>query len=243
MYIHTYIYNTFTHIRLMIFPWCSFVFTTKLSPDMYPMYTYAFPPKFVPTYTQGSSRTFTPWYTYGFFPDIYSCMDICLIRWYLYLYTHGLRAHMFILIAHSGLPRTFKREAYIHTYIHVHSHLQLLMHTQDCHEYVSLKNEGDKLIVAEKGELLFVFNLHPTNSYSSYRIGTCWPGEHSWTECASVCLYVCMYERSECVYACVLCMYVCIKSCQSFRMGALHEGTYSSMYVCICQGRRMDTTC
>jgi 1,4-alpha-glucan branching enzyme len=53
------------------------------------------------------------------------------------------------------------------------------MHTQDCHEYVSLKNEGDKLIVAEKGELLFVFNLHPTNSYSSYRIGTCWPGEHS----------------------------------------------------------------
>jgi len=46
------------------------------------------------------------------------------------------------------------------------------------HEYVSLKNEGDKLIVAEKGELLFVFNFHSTNSYSSYRIGTAWAGKY-----------------------------------------------------------------
>jgi len=33
------------------------------------------------------------------------------------------------------------------------------------HEYVSLKNEGDKMVVAEKGELLFIFNFHTTNSY------------------------------------------------------------------------------
>merc|ERR1719287_453420 len=46
------------------------------------------------------------------------------------------------------------------------------------HEFVSLKNEGDKLIVAEKGNLLFVFNLHPTNSYQSYRIGTFWAGKY-----------------------------------------------------------------
>ena len=39
---------------------------------------------------------------------------------------------------------------------HTHSHT----HT---HRYVSLKNEGDKMIVAEKGDLLFVFNFHPTN--------------------------------------------------------------------------------
>ena len=34
------------------------------------------------------------------------------------------------------------------------------------------QDEGDKLIVAEKGDLIFVFNFHPTNSYSDYRIGT-----------------------------------------------------------------------
>lgn len=34
------------------------------------------------------------------------------------------------------------------------------------------QDEGDKLIVAEKGDLVFVFNFHPTNSYQDYRIGT-----------------------------------------------------------------------
>jgi len=48
----------------------------------------------------------------------------------------------------------------------------------ETHEYVSLKNEGDKMIVAEKGELLFVFNLHPSNSYQSYRVGTAWGGKY-----------------------------------------------------------------
>jgi len=48
----------------------------------------------------------------------------------------------------------------------------------ETHEYVSLKNEGDKMIVAEKGELLFVFNLHPSNSYQAYRVGTAWGGKY-----------------------------------------------------------------
>jgi len=46
------------------------------------------------------------------------------------------------------------------------------------HEYVSLKNEGDKLIVAEKGELLFIFNFHPSNSYQGYKIGCGTPGKY-----------------------------------------------------------------
>jgi 1,4-alpha-glucan branching enzyme len=29
------------------------------------------------------------------------------------------------------------------------------------HQYVSLKHEEDKIIVFEKGDLLFVFNFHP----------------------------------------------------------------------------------
>jgi len=49
---------------------------------------------------------------------------------------------------------------------------------EGAHEYVSLKNEGDKLIVAEKGELLFVFNFHPTQSYQGYKVGCAWPGKY-----------------------------------------------------------------
>lgn len=37
--------------------------------------------------------------------------------------------------------------------------------------YVSLKHEGDKMIVFERNNLLFIFNFHPTNSYSDYRVG------------------------------------------------------------------------
>lgn len=37
--------------------------------------------------------------------------------------------------------------------------------------YVSLKNEVDKVIVYERAGLVFVFNFHPTNSFTDYRIG------------------------------------------------------------------------
>lgn len=37
--------------------------------------------------------------------------------------------------------------------------------------YVSLKHEVDKVIVFERAGLLFVFNFHPTQSFSDYRIG------------------------------------------------------------------------
>ncbi len=36
------------------------------------------------------------------------------------------------------------------------------------HTWVSRKSEGDKLIAFERGDLVFVFNFHPTNSYSDY---------------------------------------------------------------------------
>jgi 1,4-alpha-glucan branching enzyme len=39
------------------------------------------------------------------------------------------------------------------------------------HQYISRQDEGDKMIVLEKGDLVFVFNFHPTNSYTDYRIG------------------------------------------------------------------------
>lgn len=37
--------------------------------------------------------------------------------------------------------------------------------------YVSLKHEVDKVIAFERNGLLFVFNFHPTNSFTDYRIG------------------------------------------------------------------------
>jgi len=39
-------------------------------------------------------------------------------------------------------------------------------------EFTSRKHEGDKVIVFEKANLIWIFNFHPTNSYTDYKIGT-----------------------------------------------------------------------
>jgi 1,4-alpha-glucan branching enzyme len=44
--------------------------------------------------------------------------------------------------------------------------------------YVSLKHEVDKVIVYERAGLLFIFNFHPTNSFTDYRVGVEEPGEY-----------------------------------------------------------------
>ena len=46
------------------------------------------------------------------------------------------------------------------------------------HEWVSRKAEGDKLVVVERGDLVFVFNFHPSSSFTDYRVGTPAPGEY-----------------------------------------------------------------
>jgi 1,4-alpha-glucan branching enzyme len=46
------------------------------------------------------------------------------------------------------------------------------------HQYVSLNNDEDKVIVYEKGDLLFIFNFHGNKSYSDYDIGTFWKSDH-----------------------------------------------------------------
>ena len=42
--------------------------------------------------------------------------------------------------------------------------------------WVSRKHEDDKVIVFERARLLFVFNFHPTKSFSDYCVGTDLPG-------------------------------------------------------------------
>ncbi|KAI0700723.1 glycoside hydrolase superfamily [Cytidiella melzeri] len=44
--------------------------------------------------------------------------------------------------------------------------------------YVSLKHEVDKMIVFERAGLLFIFNFHPTNSFTDYRVGVDVAGEY-----------------------------------------------------------------
>ncbi|KAG8929015.1 alpha-1,4-glucan branching enzyme [Tulasnella sp. 417] len=44
--------------------------------------------------------------------------------------------------------------------------------------YVSLKHEGDKVIVFERAGLLFIFNFHHTNSFTDYRVGVEVPGDY-----------------------------------------------------------------
>ena len=45
------------------------------------------------------------------------------------------------------------------------------------------QDEGDKLIVVERGDLVFVFNFHPVNSYTDYRVGALLPGPYK-VDCA-----------------------------------------------------------
>ncbi|CAJ0643016.1 10721_t:CDS:10 [Entrophospora sp. SA101] len=45
--------------------------------------------------------------------------------------------------------------------------------------YISAKHESDKVIVFERGNLLWIFNFHPTNSFSDYKVGTEWSGKYT----------------------------------------------------------------
>jgi 1,4-alpha-glucan branching enzyme len=39
------------------------------------------------------------------------------------------------------------------------------------HQYISKKDEADKIVVVERGDLVMVFNFHPVQSYTDYRVG------------------------------------------------------------------------
>ncbi|XP_023746197.1 1,4-alpha-glucan-branching enzyme 1, chloroplastic/amyloplastic isoform X2 [Lactuca sativa] len=46
------------------------------------------------------------------------------------------------------------------------------------HQYISRKHEGEKVIIFEREDLVFVFNFHWYNSYSDYRVGCLHPGKY-----------------------------------------------------------------
>ncbi|CAB4433070.1 unnamed protein product [Rhizophagus irregularis] len=45
--------------------------------------------------------------------------------------------------------------------------------------YISLKHNENKLVAFERGNLLWIFNFHPTQSFADYKIGTEWAGKYS----------------------------------------------------------------
>nr|CAB3248420.1 1,4-alpha-glucan-branching enzyme [Phallusia mammillata] len=48
----------------------------------------------------------------------------------------------------------------------------------DSQGYVSRKHQGDKVIVFERASVLFLFNFHPNQSYTGYRVGVDKPGKY-----------------------------------------------------------------
>lgn len=46
------------------------------------------------------------------------------------------------------------------------------------HQFVTNAHEENKVIVYEKGSLLFIFNFHASNSYEDFKIGTTWSSDH-----------------------------------------------------------------
>lgn len=46
------------------------------------------------------------------------------------------------------------------------------------HQYISTQNSYDKVLAFERGNNLFIFNFNSTKSFTDYKIGTCWEGEH-----------------------------------------------------------------
>lgn len=56
--------------------------------------------------------------------------------------------------------------------------LALLQFMVEDHQYISRKDETDKVVIFERGKLVFVFNFHWEKSYTDYRVGCIKPGKY-----------------------------------------------------------------
>jgi len=68
---------------------------------------------------------------------------------------------------------------YLHGFDRAMMHLESKFHWLAAPQaYVQLKDEGDKVIAFERGNLLWVFNFHPEKSFTDYAIGISRPGKY-----------------------------------------------------------------
>ncbi|KAI0307022.1 glycoside hydrolase [Multifurca ochricompacta] len=71
------------------------------------------------------------------------------------------------------------RYKYLNNFDAAMNHLEMKYNWLDSPQaWVSLKNEVDKVIVFERAGLLFVFNFHPKESFTDYRVGINVAGEY-----------------------------------------------------------------
>jgi 1,4-alpha-glucan branching enzyme len=60
----------------------------------------------------------------------------------------------------------------------LHSDYNIRFNVHTSQAYVSLKHDTDRMVVFERGGLLFIFNFHATQSYTDYRVGAQEAGEY-----------------------------------------------------------------
>lgn len=52
------------------------------------------------------------------------------------------------------------------------------------------QHESDKVIAFERANLLFIFNFHPSKSYTDYRVGIETPGKYPFVYCYSLFIII-----------------------------------------------------
>ena len=64
--------------------------------------------------------------------------------------------------------------------------------------YISRKHEGDKVVVFDRADkLVFVFNWHPSNSYTDYKIGVNVAGKYPFSIHKSIHILTGPYRQRE----------------------------------------------
>ncbi|RKO97394.1 hypothetical protein CXG81DRAFT_25788 [Caulochytrium protostelioides] len=64
------------------------------------------------------------------------------------------------------------RYKFLYNFDRAMQHLDIKYGFMQEQQWISLKHDGDKLLVFERGGLLWIFNFHPNNSYADYKLGT-----------------------------------------------------------------------
>jgi 1,4-alpha-glucan branching enzyme len=70
------------------------------------------------------------------------------------------------------------RYQYLRNFDKAMHQLEKQHHWLTCGQYVQCKHEHDKVVAFERGNLLWIFNFHPTESWANYRIGCSKPGKY-----------------------------------------------------------------
>ena len=74
--------------------------------------------------------------------------------------------------------------------------LNLLSYFGLLQAFVSAQHEGDKVIVFERANVLFIFNFHPTKSYQHYKVAVGSPGKYLFISVILLLKYLTSYKNT-----------------------------------------------